>query len=81
MKNYTFFREDNKFDDILMDVNLKKVIDQVTTWYQHVRIAISDKDAEQLVSYITLKFGDSLRNELVKDRSPVMNVDYTPRRK
>jgi hypothetical protein len=81
MKYFTFFREDSNFDDILKDVNLKKVIDQVTTWYQHVVITIDEKQAEQLASYITLKFGDSLRNELVKDRAPIMNVDYLPRRK
>lgn len=81
MKYYTFYKENNEFDDVLTDVNLKKVIDETYTWYQHIRIGIRDEKAEQLASYITLKFGDNLRNELTKDYSPVMYVDYMPKKK
>lgn len=80
MKYYTFFRETNNFDDIIKDVNLKKVIDELTIWHQHITVGIDDAKADTLVSYITLKFGDSLRNELVKDLSPIPYIDYIPKK-
>lgn len=79
MKYYTFFREDNKFDDILTDIILKKLIDQKIRWYQHLMIGMEEDD--KTTSYITLKYGDEMVNEVVKDFSPVPGVDYTPKRK
>jgi hypothetical protein len=78
MKQYTFFREDNKFDDILNDIILKKLIDQKIRWYQHLMIGMIEDD--KTTSYITLKYGDEMVNEVVKDFSPVPGVDYTPKR-
>lgn len=79
MKYFTFFREENNFDDILKDIILKKRIDFKITWYQHLMIGMID-DAKT-TSYITLKYGDEMVNELVKDFSPVTGVDYLPRKK
>ena len=81
MKYFTFYKENNQFDDVLSDVNLKKVIDETYIWYQHIRIGMLDDKAEKLSSYITLKFGDNLLNELTRDYSPVMYVDYIPKKK
>lgn len=78
MKYFTFYRENNNFDDILNDVNLKKLIDLKTTWYQHVMIGMHDDD--KTTSYVTLKYGDEMVIELVKDRSPISGVDYSPKR-
>jgi hypothetical protein len=79
MKYFTFSREDNNFDDILKDVNLKKRIDFKLRWYQHLMIGMVEDDRTS--SYITLKYGDEMVNEMVKDFSPIPGVDYTPKRK
>ena len=78
MKYFTFNREDNNFDDILNDVNLKKVIDLKMTWYQYLMIGMIDDD--KVTSYVTLKYGDEMVGELTKDYSPIIGVDYTPKR-
>lgn len=80
MKYITFFRENNKFDDILTDLNLKKVISMKMKWYQHLMIGIDDyKENEQTFSYITLKYGDEMVQDLFKDQSPIPGVDYQPK--
>jgi hypothetical protein len=80
MTTYTFARESNNFDDILKDPNVKKYIDEVTTWEGHLMINMSDytKDIDKVKMYVTLKYGDDLCRPLTKDYKPVMNVDYTP---
>lgn len=78
MKYFTFKREDNNFDDILNDLNLKKVIDLKMSWYQYLMIGMIGDD--KITSYITLKYGDEMVGELTKDYSPVMGVDYTPKK-
>lgn len=79
MKYYTFYRENNNFDDILADPILKKIIDEKIRWSQHLVIGMQDKN-EQTFSYITLKYGDEMVQSLVKDRSPIAGVDYVPKR-
>lgn len=79
MKYYTFYRENNNFDDILTDTIVKKIIDERLRWYQYLIIGMNDKH-EQTFSYITLKYGDEMKQELVKDYSPVPGVDYIPKR-
>jgi hypothetical protein len=80
MKYINFYRESNNFDDILNDINLKKHVHEKISWLNHLRIGIrGDKDA--LFSYITLKYGDEMRNNLTEDYSPIPNIDYTPVRK
>ena len=79
MKYYTFYRENNNFDDIINDVIIKKIIDEKIRWSQHLIIGMNDKH-DQTFSYITLKYGDEMVQELIKDRSPVPGVDYVPKR-
>lgn len=79
MKYYTFYRENNNFDDILTDTIVKKIIDERLRWYQYLIIGMNDKH-EQTFSYITLKYGDEMKQELVRDFSPVPGVDYIPKR-
>jgi hypothetical protein len=76
MKYIIFYRENNNFDDILKDVTLKKHIDEKFRWEQHLRIGI--RDNESIFSYITLKYGDEMRNAIFKDYAPKPNIDYIP---
>ena len=78
MKYYTFYRENNNFDDILNDQIIKKIIDEKLRWFQHLIIGMNEKH-EQTFSYITLKYGDEMKQELVKDFSPVPGIDYIPK--
>lgn len=79
MKYFNFYRESNNFTDILNDITLKKKILEVITWLNYLRIGINDDD--RISSYVTLKYGDEMRNNLTEDYSPIPNIDYTPIRK
>lgn len=79
MKYITFYRENDDFTDILKDPGVKKSIDEITTWRNYLLLGVVDDD--KVVSYITLKYGDSIRTNLTTDYTPVPNVDYTPLRK
>lgn len=74
MKYFTFYRENNNFDDILTDPIIKKLIDEKIRWLKHLMIGIQESE-EQAFSYITLKYGDEMKNP-VRDFSPVPGVDY-----
>jgi hypothetical protein len=79
MKYITFYRENNDFKEILLDPNLKKLIYEKISWANHLIIGI--KEDEKILSYITLKYGDDIRNSLIPDYSPIPNIDYTPQRR
>jgi hypothetical protein len=79
MKYITFYREHNNFDDIKKDPNLIKKIHEKIQWENYLTIGISDDD--KIFSYITLKFGDDIRTNLVKDYSPIPNIDYTVKKR
>jgi hypothetical protein len=79
MKYYTFYRENNNFDDILNDTIIKKIIDEKLRWYQYLIIGMNEKN-EQSFSYITLKYGDEMKQELVRDFTPIPGIDYIPKR-
>jgi hypothetical protein len=79
MKYYTFYRENNNFDDILNDTIIKKIVDEKLRWYQYLIIGMNEKH-DQSFSYITLKYGDEMKQELVKDFSPIPGIDYIPKR-
>ncbi len=83
MKYFTFYKESNNFDDILNDINIKKSITTKIHWNHYLMIGINEykKDAEKIFSYITLKYGDEMRNKLTKDYRPIPNIDYTPIRR
>lgn len=80
MKYYTFYRENNNFDDILNDKIIKKYIDMITTWKQHLRIGLNEEYEKKVNIHITLKYGDELRNQISNDYSPKPYVDYIPRK-
>lgn len=82
MKYITFWRESNKFADILTDNVIKKAVRFKIAWHHYLLIGIQDYDSknEQIISYITLKYGDDMKSEVVPDRSPIIGVDYLPKR-
>lgn len=82
MKYYIFYRENNNFDDILKDTNIKKFISERITWKKYLKIGINEyqKNVDGIFSYIMLKYSDDVRSSLTKDFSPVVNVDYAPTR-
>jgi hypothetical protein len=83
MKYYTFYRENNSFDDILSDVIIKKFADTKIRWYKYLMIGISEniKDSDQYYSLLTLKYGEDMFNNLTKDFTPVAGVDYMPKKR
>jgi len=80
MKHFTFYRESNNFDDILTDIALKKKIHFKLRWSKHLEIGVNSYTDEGLITYIELKYGESI-TRLTKDYSPIPNVDYTPIRR
>lgn len=78
MKYFTFYRESNNFNDILSDKILKKYIDEVITWQRYCRIGIQDMFVTKVNIHITLKYGDELRTNFIKDYKPIPYKDYTP---
>lgn len=80
MKYYTFYRENNNFDDILQDTNIKKIIKFKIIWYQHLMIGIGNNGNDRHYSYITLKYGEDIKLPDVMDRTPIPNVDYIPKK-
>lgn len=81
MKYFIFFREDNDFTEILNDKIIKKTFKFKISYQQHLIIGTENIDSE-VVSYLTLKFGDDLKNKdfLFIDRTPIPFIDYVPRR-
>lgn len=81
MKHYTFYREDNNFTDILNDVSVKKLIDEKIQWHKWLTIGIADTEKNnQAFSLLTLKYGDDMKQDFIKDFSPVPGVDYIPKK-
>jgi hypothetical protein len=85
MKHIVFYRENNKFDDILTDKVIKKETSTKLQYYQHLIVGYYDyKGAgDKTTSYILLKYGDDIKNfdSIVPDRSPIMGQDYVPDRR
>lgn len=80
MKYYTFKRESNKFDDILKDPVIAKLIKTKISWKYHLMIGLSQKTNDSDLGYIVLKYGEDMFNPVNKDFTPVPNVDYIPKR-
>lgn len=80
MKYYIFYRENNKFDDILKDSNINKVMCLKISWDQHLMIGLGDKSNDRHYSYITLKYGEDIRKLDTKDCTPRPGVDYMPKK-
>ena len=79
MKYYTFFRENDNFDDILSDNIVKKIAGTKICWYQHLMIGINKHGNDQNFSMLTLKYSEDMVNNLIKDFTPVIGVDYVPK--
>ena len=81
MKTFIFNRENDKFDDILKDKNIKKYIVEQYQFTHHLIIRV--KDLPEAVAYITLMFSEELvsMKDIVPNRTPIMNVDYIPKSK
>lgn len=81
MKTYIFRRESDNFDDVLKDKNIKKYIVEQYELTNHLIIRV--EDTPEALAYIVLMFGEELVNlkDIVPDRTPVMNVDYVPKKK
>jgi len=78
MKYYTFYRENNNFDDIENDNIVKKFATHKTKWYQYFMIGMVKHGNEQNFSMLTLKYGEDMVNNLTRDFTPVAGVDYMP---
>ena len=83
MKYYTFYRENNRFDDIVKDPVLGKYLTTRLYWHQHLHAGIDDyQSGDQVLSYLMLKYSDDLlKSPLCPDRTPVEGRDYTATRK
>ena len=81
MKYYTFYRENNNFDDIESDNIIKKNVETSIKWYQHLMIGMKKENNDQNFSMLTLKYGEDMVNNLTKDFTPVAGVDYTPKKR
>jgi hypothetical protein len=79
MNYFIFYKEDDNFSEILQDKNLKKLTKFKIKFRQHLILG-SEDIADDLKSYILLKFGDDLkdRSYFCPDRKPVPFVDYLP---
>jgi len=79
MKYYIFYREDDDFNDILHDANIKKLLDVKLRYSQHLLMG-GEEIPEDIQSYIVLKYGDIIKDkkDIFLDRKPKINIDYTP---
>ena len=81
MKFFTFKRESNNFDDILTDINLKKVIRMKLKWYKHLIIGLEEYGDQGTFSYITIKYGENLIPSVSSnDYTPKPYIDYIPKK-
>ena len=81
MKYYTFYRENNNFDDILSDTIVKKFAQTKIKWYQYIMIGMRKDGNDQNFSMLTLKYGEDMVNNLTKDFTPIPGVDYIPKKR
>lgn len=80
IKYYTFYRENNKFDDILKDPNIKNLFHLKITWFQYLMVGMVEDGNEKNFSYITLKYGDDIKQPEIQDFTPIPGVDYVPKK-
>lgn len=83
MNYYIFKKDDDDFSELLKDKILKPLLRFKIKFRHHLILGSNDQIDEKLSSYITLKYGDMMVNkyDMFVDRSPKINVDYTPDRK
>lgn len=79
--SYTvFYRESNKFDDILSDPVIKKSIRFKMSFKDFLILKLDD---DKNTSYMIIKYGDDVTSlgNFIPDRTPIPNKDYIPERK
>lgn len=76
MKFYTFERESNDFSDIETDTNIKRHIKYRVRCNKLFYFGINDDINDTLQSYIVLKYGEDLKENICPDRKPIEGVDY-----
>lgn len=77
MKYITFTDENNDFEEILIDPNIKKWLAIKIFWKNHLKIGIPESH-QKMISYIELKYGNSVITNVCRDFSPVPGIDYLP---
>jgi hypothetical protein len=82
MKYFIFYREDNDFEDILNDKDVKKYF-HYKMKFHHYLIIGTESVNDEVQSYLVLKYGDSMKDKsyVFPNRKPIPFVDYTPDRK
>lgn len=84
VKNFLFYRENNHFDDILKDTNIKKHVRTKLLFSNYLILGIyeDEKKIDKIISYILLKYGEDMKEfkHIIPDRTPIPNVDYLPKR-
>jgi hypothetical protein len=80
MKYFVFNRESNDFSDILNDPSLKKHIKWKISFFEHLIISFGE-DNKSIEAIVVLKYGDDLTSmsHIAKDRTPIIDKDYTPK--
>lgn len=80
MSYILFHRVSDNFNDILSDKVIKKKIRLKMSFKNYLILGLED---ETSVSYMILKYGDDIVNmsDVLPDRSPKPNIDYTPKKK
>ena len=81
MKTFIFKRENNNFDDILKDKNIKGAVKETYIFDEHLIVRLEEKP--EVLAYITLMFSEEFisMKDLVPDRTPRPYIDYTPKKK
>lgn len=78
MKYYTFYRESNDFNDILIDPNIKSNTSTKIQWRNHLLIGFKHNVQDSILGLIVLKYGEDMINLSAKDYTPKPNIDYVP---
>lgn len=78
MKHFNFKRQDNNFDDILNDENIKPHVCSTLKYMNGLILGFNYNISDGILGYIVLKYGDDIKPICEKDYSPVAYVDYTP---
>jgi hypothetical protein len=83
MHYLVFRRENNKFDDILKDKNIKPIYKTKIQYYGNLILGFTEDhdDTSKILSYIILKYGDDIVTLDIPDRTPIPHKDYIPKKK
>lgn len=83
MENIIFILQSNDKAHlaILKDITVKKHIQVKIVWADHLYLELGDNADSKTTSYILLKYGDYIKptDSIIRDFSPTMFVDYTPK--